>query len=112
MFNKNKLQSMIDSLKHRGTQKCNMLLFGAAIGWTRYPLFMLNNKFKILPRQVVSSRYGNKGHNVYKLEWFKELVQIAEYNVKIFISKNINFDARFHELKKNVQKVKPLYHWI
>ena len=62
---------MIESLKKGGTRKGNMLLFGATIGRTRYPLFLLNNKYKILPRPVVSCRYGNKGHNVYKLEWFQ-----------------------------------------
>ena len=42
---------MIESLKRGGTRKVNMLLFGATIGRTRYPLFLLNNKYKILPRQ-------------------------------------------------------------
>ena len=55
---------MIESLEKGGTRKENMLLFGATIGPTRYPLFLLNNKYKILLRPVVSCRYGNKGHDV------------------------------------------------
>ena len=87
---------MIDSLKHGATLKGNMMLFGSTIGQTQYPLFLLNNKVKILPRPVVTCRYGNRLLNVYKLQLFKELIQIDESNMRSFIHNNMRYDARFH----------------
>ena len=106
MFRKDKIHSMITSLKCGGTRKGNMLLFGATIGRTRHPLFMFNNKIKILPRPVVSCRYGNRGHDVYNLDWFKELVQSAENNVNLYIKENITSFLRFSALKINVNRSK------
>lgn len=65
-------------IKASGTKMRGMYLYGSTTGWSRYPLFIVNNKRKMLPRPVVNSRCGSKGFELMKCYWFTELTKYVE----------------------------------
>ena len=60
-------------------------LYDSTIGETRYPQFIINKQYKILPRPYPPCKPGNKGCRVLQLNWFVEFVRIVEQiTIKIF----------------------------
>ena len=60
------------------SQTISLSLYGSTIGATRYPQFIINNQYKILPRPYPPSEPGNKGWKVLQLNWFVEFVRSIE----------------------------------
>ena len=64
----------------------SLSLYGSTIGVTRYPQFIINHHYKILPRPYPPCKPGNKGWRVLQLNWFVEFVRsIEQITLKQFI---------------------------
>ena len=68
-----------NGLKYK-TQRRTILfsMYGSTIGATRYPQFIKDDEYKILPRPYHTSKPGNKGWNLDQSCWFLDLIQHIE----------------------------------
>lgn len=56
----------------------SLSMYGSTIGATRYPQFIKDDEYKILPRPYHTSKPGNKGWKLVQSCWFLDLIKHIE----------------------------------
>ena len=81
----------------------SLSMYGSTIGVTRYPLFIKDDEYKILPRPYHTSKPGNKGWKLVQSFWVLDLIKHIEaitfqYFNQIYPDKKKGYHSRWGDI--------------